>query len=93
MGTDWNSLRQTMYSAEHPPEWPEGVRAISIDGTSFIGVHMETGELYWDGKKVVVQKPITLGWFERVLAVLAAIGTFGVFILEVGKLAKWWGVA
>lgn len=90
MNTDWQSLRKTMYSADRPPEWPDGVRAISIDGTSFIGVHTETGELYWDGKKVVTQKPVTLGSFERALAILAAVGTFGVFILELGRSIGWW---
>jgi hypothetical protein len=56
-----------MYSADRPPEWPDGVRAISIDGTSFIGVDTETGELYWDGKKVVTQKLVTLGHLNALL--------------------------
>ncbi|WP_250482093.1 hypothetical protein [Caballeronia sp. NCTM5] len=90
MSTDWQALRKNMYSSDHPPEWPEGVRAISIDGTMFIGVHAETGEMYWDGRKVVTQKPITLGLVERFLVGLAAVGTFGVFVIELGRsLALW----
>jgi hypothetical protein len=73
MPVDWNHARKFMFSPESPPEWPPGVRSISVEGVNFLGVHEMTGELYWDGRKVVVRGPITLGGFERVLAVLAAL--------------------
>lgn len=53
--------------------------------------HKDTGELYWDGRKVIVQRPITLGVFERVLASGAAVSALGVMIVEVGRSAGWWG--
>lgn len=91
MATDWEKARKLMFSPECPPGWPKEIRAISMDGLSFLGVHKETGELYWDGHKVVVQKPITLGGFERVLASLAAVSALGLLIVEVGRSAGWWG--
>lgn len=91
MTMDWSSARKFMFSDECPPEWPEGVRGISMEGVGFLGVHSETGELYWDGRKVMVQRPITLGTFERVLASLAAVSGVGVLIVEIGRSAGWWG--
>lgn len=90
MATDWDHARQFMFSDENPPGWPDGVRAISMKGVGFLGVHEKTGELYWDGRKVVVQKPITLGTFERFLASFAAVSAVGLLIVEVGRSAGWW---
>ncbi|MFL9964718.1 hypothetical protein PQR02_27375 [Paraburkholderia sediminicola] len=90
MTPDWKGMRQNMYSPHRPPEWPDGVRGISMEGTAFVGVHTATGELYWDGKKVVIQKPVTLGTLERCLVAAAAVGTFGVFVLEHGRSIGWW---
>ena len=61
MAIDWDEKRKHIFSTERPPGWPEGVQGISMAGVGFLGVHQETGELYWDGRKVMVQKPITLG--------------------------------
>ncbi len=91
MTTDWNRMRKQMHTPEQPSSWPAGVRGISLEGISFLGVHEETSELYWDGRKIVVQKPITLGLFERVLASLAAASGFGILIVEIGRSASWWG--
>ena len=91
MATDWDQLRKYMHAPDQPSSWPKGVRGISIEGVSFFGIHEKTGELYWDGRKVVVQKPITLGLFERVLASLAAASGFGILVVEIGRSASWWG--
>jgi len=91
MDFDWDHARKFMFSDERPPDWPAGVRGISMKGVGFLGVHEETGELYWDGHKVVVQRPITLGGFERVLASCAAISAVGLLIVEIGRSAGWWG--
>ncbi|HBN9510730.1 hypothetical protein [Pseudomonas aeruginosa] len=61
MATDWKEARKNMFSTECPPDWPDGVRGISHKGVGFLGVHEKSGELYWDGRKVVVHKPVTLG--------------------------------
>ena len=46
---------------------------------------------YWDGKEIVVRDAVRLEWPERLFTFLIAVGTFGYFILEVGKMLKWWG--
>jgi hypothetical protein len=33
---------------------------------------------------------VTLGGFERFLVALAAVGTLGMFIVELGNALNWW---
>jgi hypothetical protein len=42
-----------------------------------------------DGKLTV--KRVRLGRWEFILALIATIGTFGTFVIEVGRSARWWG--
>lgn len=67
------------------------VRPITIGAMDDIGVDEETGELYWRGKKVVVQQPLTLGTVERIVASFAAAAAVGIFIIELGRSMCWWG--
>ncbi|MGX9143138.1 hypothetical protein [Mesorhizobium sp. 128a] len=56
---DWAEIRRNRHISEpSPPEWPAGVKAISIDGTTLLGIHKQTGELYWDGKALVTEKKL-----------------------------------
>ncbi len=71
---------------------PVGVRAISIKGAGLFGIHEKTGSLYFDGKEVAIKKKLELNWYELLLAVMAAPGAFGAFVLELGKVAGWWGL-
>ena len=87
---NWDEDRKAMFSTERPPGWPDGVRDISLKGVGFLGVHEKTGELYWDGRKVVVRKPVTLGGFERFLAACAAASAVGLLVIEAGRSAGWW---
>lgn len=87
---DWDTVRENKYSTERPSSWPPMVRGISGKGLALLGVHEKTGELYWDGRRLVIDKPITLGRVERVLASLAAFSALGLFVVEVGRSAKWW---
>ena len=89
--TDWEKVRKWKISDDRPPEWPEGIRAISTQGLSLLGINEQTGELYWDGRKLVTERTITLGSFERLLAGLAAFATFGVFAIEAGRSLGLWG--
>lgn len=91
MSIDWDDERKNMFSTESPSGWPNGVRAISHAGIAFLGVHEKTGELYWDGRKVVVHRTVTLGCFERALASCAAISAVGLLVIEAGRSAGWWG--
>lgn len=72
---------------------PVGVRAISIKAAGLFGIHVKTGSLYFDGKEVAIKKKLELNWYELLLAVMAASGTFGAFVLELGKVAGWWGIS
>lgn len=88
---EWEHLRRIAFSRIRPSDWPDGVRSISVEGTGLLGVHDKTGELYWDGKPVALRRPIRLGTFERWAVVIAALGTVGTFIVEVGRSAGFWG--
>jgi hypothetical protein len=39
----------------------------------------------------VLKDRISLDWPERMLGFFVAVGTFGYFVLELGKMLKWWG--
>jgi hypothetical protein len=65
---------------------------------NLLGIEPATNKLYWDGKEVVLLDRVRLAFFERFLASVVAfcafgsfVGTFGYFVLEYGKLLKWWG--
>ena len=92
MAGTWQEIRAARYSTvTPPPEWPSNVRPISIEGVSLLGIDPETNQLYWDGKQVVLRdRVVTLGVFERVLVALAALGTVGTFIVELGNALNWW---
>jgi len=78
---DWNLIRRFRFAdASTPPEWPQGVRAISLEGLQLLGLDNE-GRLFWDGKQL--QTVTRLGLFERALAALVAIGTLSMAIFDV----------
>jgi hypothetical protein len=90
MARTWSGIRAVRYSTvTPPPEWPAGVRPISIDGVSLFGINPETNKLYWDGREIVVRDRVRLGSLERILAVFVALGTFGTFIVELGNALNW----
>ncbi len=87
---DWQHIRATKISPERPQDWPKEVRAISLNGVTLFGIHEDTGNLYWDGNELEIKKRLKLTWYELLLAWMAAIGTFGVFIIEVGRTFFGW---
>jgi hypothetical protein len=87
---DWSHIRANKFSSERPTEWPEGVFAISMKGAALLGIHEKSGKLYWDGKEIVMRSAIRLGTFERWVASIAALGTFGSFAVNIGRAAGWW---
>ncbi len=70
-GTDWDTVRKYKLSDDHPPEWPKGVRAVSMKGVALLGIHEKTGKLYWDGEELATS--IGLKRYERILATIGAI--------------------
>lgn len=87
---DWQQIRATKISPGRPEEWPKELRAISRNGLTLFGIHDETGNLYWDGKALETKKRLKLTWYELLLAAMAAVGTFGVFVIDAGRSLKWW---
>lgn len=88
--TDWNEIRKYKLSDIRPDDWPDGVRAISMKGLGLFGIHQHSGRLFFDGKEVLTRNKVRLGTFERWIASFAALGTFGNFIVGVGRAAGWW---
>ena len=56
------------------PGWPSSVRRISWGGIDRLGV-ADNGELYWDGKPIVVRKGVNLTWWQGFLAFVVAVST------------------
>ncbi|MER9407711.1 hypothetical protein NKI36_27225 [Mesorhizobium caraganae] len=83
---DWDRIRQYRHVVEpSPPEWPAGVKAISLNGVSLLGVHESTGELYWDGQQIVTAR--RLASFERWMAALVTAASVILAIIETGRAA------
>lgn len=53
---DWGHIRATPFSTARPPDWPENVTALSWNGHSLFGMDRKTGELYWDGNRLITEK-------------------------------------
>jgi hypothetical protein len=88
MRTDWARIRAHKLADERPEGWPQGVRAISLEGLQLFGIHERTSKLYWDGEEIVTK--VRLKTFERALALIATVSGFGIFVLQLGKAASWW---
>jgi hypothetical protein len=87
---DWANLRSKKYSRERPDDWPAGVSAISLEGLTLFGVHVETGKLYWDGKEVIVRSKFALATYERIIAGAGLVIALGGLIINIGRAASWW---
>lgn len=88
---DWDRLRQFRYSeTSPPPEWPSHLRPISQEGLSLFALDPSTGDLYWDGQRVRVERTITLEAYQIVLLTLATIGTVLAGIHPFGQSFGWW---
>lgn len=73
-------------TAARPDGWPRGVRPISVDGLSHLGVGND-GTLFWDGQPVEVAKRLTLSFWQGLgafLTVAAALAGGG------GAVASAW---
>jgi hypothetical protein len=46
---DWRHIRAHKISSERPNDWPQGVRGISQEGLSLLGINEATGQLYCPG--------------------------------------------
>lgn len=80
--TDWAKIRQNKLSKDRPDDWPDGIRAISDEGLRPLGIDEASGRLFWDGKEIVVRNKVRLGKLELWLIGIAAVGTFGTFVVD-----------
>lgn len=74
---DWDYIRRNAWSKETAPDWPKGLRGISLEGLDLFGLD-ERHRLYWDGRPVEVRRTLTLTLWQRLAAittVLAAVIT------------------
>ncbi|MBV9812951.1 MAG: hypothetical protein JO326_09365 [Acetobacteraceae bacterium] len=60
--------------SERPPNWPEGVEPISLEGLERLGINGRD-ELFWDGRRLITRRQIDFTGWQRVLAVLAALAS------------------
>ena len=94
--TDWEKVGRI--SRERHPERSKEA-SISLEGLALLGLDNQT-QLYWDGKPVVITQRLTLSWWQRVWAVLAALAIIlgGLGALAIGVNAghnfgckfEWW---
>ena len=89
MPSDWTHLRDTKFAPEPPPpDWPAGVRPISLNGLSLFGIGLDN-RLYWDGRLVELRRTVHLNWWQ---GFLATIGAFGAFATGVVNVLHYFGV-
>ena len=75
---------------EHPPHWPKGVRTITIDEWSIIGIHPQLNQLYWDGHRIEVRKTLDLKWWQITLASITAFSALTVATID---MLTYFGIA
>jgi hypothetical protein len=84
---DWASVRSERWAkAPPPPEWDAGVKPISLAGLSLFGIHQQSGNLYWDGKEIVVRRRFALTWYQGLLATITAFSTLVLASVEFYRL-------
>jgi hypothetical protein len=90
MPIDWNYKRSKRFTDDRPTEWPQGVRGISQQGLDLLGIHEQTGKLFWDGKELVTRTRLRLGWFGGLMAFFTGVGALGAFLVALADLMHRW---
>lgn len=86
MAIDWQRVRNSRYVAEGgPPEWPTGVRPITMSGLTLLGIGPDS-RLYFDGQQLEVSRAVSLNWWQTMLATMTAAGTL------MGGIAAVWSL-
>ncbi|MER9733028.1 hypothetical protein [Mesorhizobium sp. M0217] len=65
-------------------------KPISGDQINLLEVDDVDGRLYWKGKGVVLERRLTLDWFQTFLATIAAVGALLAGIYPFGAALGWW---
>ena len=75
--------------SDSPNHWPKGVRPVSLEGLSYLGVGSD-GELHWDGKPIAVRKTLDLKPYQIVYAVLTLlVASVGASAAAVSAYVDW----
>ena len=79
-----NNDRKHYAQSTTPPKahWPQNVRSISVEGLDNLGIS-DNGELYWDGKRLEVEKKVTLNLWQNMLAAITAGSALVVAVVSV----------
>jgi hypothetical protein len=67
---------------------PEGVETILFDALDDFGVDASTNNLYFRGKKVIVENTYKLRSYELILATVVAASTLALFLIELLRYLK-----
>lgn len=93
---DWAKIRKNkLADAKSPDDWPADVAPISMEGLALLGIDKSDGQLFWDGKEIVVHtRLLKLRGFELFLLTVAAIGTLmqgiATFVPWLKLVTSWW---
>lgn len=71
-------------------EWPQDVHRLTISELGHFGVHKDTREVYWKGKRLATIHRHQLHGVERALAGMAAFSAVLIALIEVGRSMQWW---
>ncbi len=66
---DWETDRERWPIEE---AWPAHVSSIGMDRLDYLGIDRD-GNLYWDGKRVEVRRPLSLTFWQRAGAVVISV--------------------
>jgi hypothetical protein len=87
--TDYDHIRKhAAVTTPGPPTWPTGVRSITVDGLTLLGIGPDN-RLYFDGQQLEVSRTVRLSWWQQILATMTAVGTFAAGMAALLPLLGW----
>lgn len=86
---DWAFIRQHAMSSDSPPDWPPGVKGITLKGVALLGLD-DKRRLYWDGRRVAT---LTLSRWQKIGAfVLTMSAAVAAMAATASAVAAWKGL-
>ncbi|MDX3926544.1 MAG: hypothetical protein QHC90_12180 [Shinella sp.] len=77
---DWDKIREAhAANADTPAHWPKGVKPISSEGLSLLGIDQDNF-LHWDGKRL--KKEVHLSWVAKSVGWLVAGSTISMAVVD-----------
>ena len=73
---DYAQMREFMAASDRgPPEWPTGVKPLSLEGIGLLGIGPDN-RLYWDGQQLEISRIIRFSTWQAIGGTMVAVGTF-----------------